>query len=87
MPPAWIILSVIAGIGLLASFRKSDNASGQSVVWGGATLGLISGLIAAAFYAFTGHGFEWLTIWKWVVVAVLASMCLDGLSSIAGARR
>jgi hypothetical protein len=52
-------------IGLLAFWGR-----GQNPVWGGATIAFILGLITAAIYYFSGAGFHWSIVGKWVVVAV-----------------
>lgn len=59
MSPIWIILTIVAGA-LLLIFFGSRNA-----VWGGLTLGILAGLIAAGIYVFMGEGFRKTTVMKW----------------------
>ena len=58
----WQILTAISVAGL-AIFWRGPNA-----VWGGATIGLLFGLIAGGIYSFTGNGFHWSTVGKWIVI-------------------
>ncbi len=50
----WTILGIISVVLLLAFFfRPRRNA-----VWGGLTIGITVGLIAAIVFVFKGHGFD-----------------------------
>lgn len=61
----WIILSIIAFIALIVFLMRGPNA-----VWGGATIGLIIGIIMAIF----GKGFSWPIIFKPIVVGIIVGL-------------
>jgi hypothetical protein len=73
----WIVASIVAVAALLFSFR------GRNAVWGGLTLGLIGGVIAAIIYYARGKGFLWITVGKWVVVCVLLGVAAEALGALA----
>ena len=64
----WIILLIIAVISLVVFYSRGTNA-----VWGGATAGLIIGVIVAL----VRNGFEWSTIWKGVVVGAVVGLITE----------
>jgi len=70
----WIVLAVIAAISLLVFFMRGPNA-----VWGGATGGLIIGVIVAL----VGRGFDWSLIWKGIVVGTLLGVVAELLGGLA----
>lgn len=57
----WIALSILA-LGLLIVFLKK----GPNAVWGGATIGLLAGIVIAII----GTGFNWQTIYKSIVIGI-----------------
>ena len=59
----WTILTVAATVALLIFFFRGPNA-----VWGGATIGLISGLVVALVRS---APFTWLTVGKGAVIGIL----------------
>jgi hypothetical protein len=67
----WVLLSTIAVVGL---FTYSGSRNG---VWGSATIGLIGGFIAASVFYFTGTGFHWQTVGKWIVVSTLLGLLME----------
>ena len=73
----WNVLGVITVILLVTYFRKRGNA-----VWGGATLGVIVGLIIAVFLAFAGRGFDWHVIVRAITVGTIAGFIAELLGAI-----
>lgn len=71
----WIFLSVLAVVSLLAFF----STGGPNAVWGGATVGLIVGVIIAAMR----DGFEWSVVWKAIVIGILCGAIAEVLSMIS----
>jgi len=69
----WKILTIIAIISLIASFFRKKNA-----VWGGATLGLVLGIIIALF-----NKFNWSIIYKAVVIGILVGLIAELLGMIS----
>jgi hypothetical protein len=69
----WWILTGVSGLILLTHFR------GPNAVWGTATLGVPVG-IAVAFFQ---PEFEWATVGKSVVVAILIGFVFEWLPKIA----
>lgn len=63
----WKILVIIAVILLVISFFRRRNA-----IWGGATIGLITGLIVAIF-----QKFNWSIVWKVFTIGVLIGAVAD----------
>jgi len=70
----WIVLTVIAAISMVVFFMRGPNA-----VWGGATLGIVVGIIIAIF----GDGFDWSIIWKAIVVGTLAGVVAELLGEMS----
>ena len=58
----WTILTIVALILLFLFFLKGQNA-----VWGGAIIGLLAGIAIALI----GDGFNWLIIYKSIVMGIL----------------
>ena len=67
----WTILSIVALIMLILFFLKGPNS-----VWGGATIGLIAGIVIV----FIGDGFNWLIIYKSIVIGIL----IGGVAELLG---
>jgi hypothetical protein len=67
----WTVLSLVAAVGLILFWR------GPNAIWGATTFGLIGGLIAASVYRFTGKGFHWSTVGKWLVVSALVGFATE----------
>jgi hypothetical protein len=67
----WTILSIVALIILFLFFLKGPNA-----VWGGATIGLIAGIVIV----FIGDGFNWFIIYKSIVIGIL----MGGIAELLG---
>ena len=63
----WKILTIIASILLIISFFRKQNA-----IWGGATIGLIIGLIVTIF-----QKFNWSITYKAVVIGILIGLIAD----------
>ena len=70
----WIVLSAIATISLIAFFIRGRNA-----VWGGATIGLIVGIIVSL----VGDGFNWSIIWKGIVIGALLGLVAELLGKLS----
>ena len=66
----WIAFSVIAAIAMLLFWSGPRNA-----VWGGATFGVIGGLIVALCYC--GDGFDWSTVGKGLVIGALVGLAIE----------
>lgn len=64
----WIISSIIASIALIIFLMRGPNA-----VWGGATIGLIIGIIMAI----SGKGFSWPIIYKPIVVGIIIGLVAE----------
>lgn len=64
----WVILSVIAIVSLVTFCLRGSNA-----VWGGATVGLIIGVIVAIIR----NGFIWTTVGKGIVVGALVGLITE----------
>src|SRR4029453_6005237 len=67
----WVILSIVAVVGLICFWR------GPNAVWGGTTMGLIGGFIAAGVYYFAGNSFNWSTVGKWIVISSVGGFALE----------
>jgi len=61
----WIVLYIIAAILLVLGFYRRGG------VWGGATIGVILGLIIAAVLWFMDRGFSWVLVLKIATVVTL----------------
>jgi len=72
--PMWTILSTIAIVSLFVSFFRGPNA-----IWGGATGGLIVGIIAALMRG----GFTFSIIWKGIAIGVLLGVIAEIMSMLA----
>jgi hypothetical protein len=75
----WISLSVVAAICLLVFFFRGPNA-----VWGGATLGVLGGVVVALV---SSAAFSWMTVGKGLVIGVLAGSVAELLGRIATRKR
>lgn len=73
----WIIFGILAVI-LLAVYWNRRNA-----VWGGLTLGIIAGFIAAIFFAFKGGGFTFSIVGKFAVVGTLMGFITELLGKVS----
>ena len=69
----WKILTIIASISLIASFFRKQNA-----IWGGATIGLIIGIIIAVF-----QKFNWSITYKAVIIGILIGIIADLLGLLS----
>jgi len=69
----WKILTIIAAISMLLSFFRRKNA-----IWGGATIGLVIGIITAIV-----KNFNWSITYKAVVIGILVGLVADLLGMIA----
>jgi hypothetical protein len=72
----WTILSVIAVLSLIASFFRGPNA-----IWGGATIGLITGIIICI----VRHNFVSSIVWRGVVVGIVVGLTVE-LLGVLGKR-
>jgi len=70
----WTILSIIAVVSLIVFFARGPNA-----IWGGATVGLIIGVIVAL----VRDGFEWSTIWKGIVIGIILGAIAEMLGRLS----
>lgn len=70
----WTILSVIAVASLVVFFSRGPNA-----IWGGATGGLIIGVIVA----FIREGFALSIIWKGVVIGIILGVIAEIIGVLA----
>ena len=75
----WISLSVVAAICLLVFFFRGPNA-----VWGGATLGVLGGVVVALVRS---AAFSWMTVGKGLVIGILAGSVAELLGHIATRKR
>ena len=69
----WKILTIIAAISIIASFFRKQNA-----IWGGATIGLVLGIIIAIF-----NKFNWSITYKAIVIGILIGLIADLLGMIS----
>ncbi|PIQ06000.1 MAG: hypothetical protein COW72_02370 [Candidatus Nealsonbacteria bacterium CG18_big_fil_WC_8_21_14_2_50_37_10] len=74
----WTILTIISGILLILYF-----SGGRNSVWGGLTLGIIVGVIAALIFVFRGNGFDWHIIGKAAIIGTLAGFIADLLGRLS----
>jgi hypothetical protein len=72
----WGILAVAAVVGLIFFWR------GPNAVWGGATIGLVFGLIVALIDYSRGLGFYWQIVGKSLVVCTSLGAAIELLSRI-----
>ena len=72
----WLILTVVAVAGLIFFWR------GPNAVWGGATIGLVFGLIVALINYFRGLGFWGQPVGKSLVVCTALGVAVELLSRI-----
>jgi len=70
----WTILSVIAIVSLIASFFLGPNA-----IWGGATGGLIIGIIVALIRG----GFALSILWKGIAIGAILGVIAEIVSALA----
>jgi hypothetical protein len=68
----WKILTIIAVILMVISFVRKQNA-----IWGGATIGLIVGVIIAMI-----KNFNWSITYKAVVIGILVGFIADLLGML-----
>jgi len=78
MSVTWIILTSIAILSLVMSFKGRRNA-----VWGGLTIGTLLGLAAALACMFFYEGFHWGILGKCMVVFVLIGLGTELRGKIA----
>ncbi len=72
----WIFLTILAAFFLVLFYNK------RGVAWGGMTLGVVFGLILAAYFAlFGGTGFDWYLVGKAAVIGVLSGCGIEFLFS------
>ena len=69
----WKILTIIAAIAIIVSFFRKQNA-----IWGGATIGLVLGIIIAIF-----NKFNWSITYKAIVIGILIGLIADLLGMIS----
>ncbi len=69
----WEILTIIAFIFLIVSFFRKQNA-----VWGGATLGLVIGIIITII-----NKFNWSIFYKAIVIGILVGVIADILGLLS----
>jgi thiamine transporter ThiT len=69
----WKILTIIASVALVVSFFKKQNA-----IWGGATIGLVLGIIITIF-----NKFNWSITYKAIVIGILVGLVADLLGMIS----
>ncbi|MCB4792745.1 MAG: hypothetical protein LHV68_12795 [Elusimicrobia bacterium] len=69
----WKILTIIATISIILSLFRKQNA-----VWGGATIGLVLGIIIAMF-----NKFNWSITYKAVVIGIIIGFVADLLGLIS----
>jgi hypothetical protein len=77
----WHILIGISAIALYYFWQ------GVNAVWGGGSLGLIGGLIGAAYVAFLGKGFQWPIVGKGIVIGVLLGVVAELLGRLSAFMR
>jgi len=70
----WSILSVIAVASLIVFFSRGPNA-----IWGGATSGLIIGVIVAL----VREGFTPSIIWKGIVIGIILGVIAEIIGALA----
>ena len=63
--PMWIVITVIAALGLV--FFSSDKSG---PVRGSLSLGILAGLIVATVYFFVGYDFQIQIVGKWIVAVI-----------------
>ena len=69
----WEILTTIAAISIIVSFFRKQNA-----IWGGATIGLVLGIVIAVF-----NKFNWSIIYKAIVIGIIVGLIADLLGMIS----
>lgn len=69
----WEILTIIAAISIIVSFFRKQNA-----IWGGATIGLVLGIVIAVF-----NKFNWSIIYKAIVIGIIVGLIADLLGMIS----
>ena len=69
----WKILTIIAAISIIVSFFRKQNA-----IWGGATIGLVLGIVIAVF-----NKFNWSIIYKAIVIGIIVGLIADLLGMIS----
>ena len=74
----WNILGIAAIVLLIAFFfYRKLNA-----VWGGLTLGIITGLIIAILFVFRGNGFDWRIIRKCAISGTIIGFIAELLGKV-----
>ena len=73
----WKILGAISVILLIIFWRK------RNAVWGGLTLGVITGFIAAVYFFLWGSGFDRYLIGKFAVVGTLLGSIAELLGKVS----
>ena len=69
----WEILTIIAAISIIVSFFRKQNA-----IWGGATIGLVLGIVIAVF-----NKFNWSIIYKAIVIGIIVGLIANLLGMIS----
>lgn len=73
----WLIWGIVV-IVMLIAYRQKQNA-----VWGGLTIGIISGFVIAFVFVFKGSGFDWLIIGKSVIIGALLGFAAELLGKVS----
>lgn len=73
----WNVLGVISVILLVTYFRR-----GQNSVWGGLSLGAITGFTIVVILGFMGKGFNWRIILKAIIIGIMAGFVADLLGKV-----
>ena len=63
----WTTLTIIASLAMILSFFRKQNA-----IWGGATIGLVIGIILAII-----KKFNWSITYKAIVIGILVGIVAD----------
>jgi hypothetical protein len=71
------MLGIIAAILLIVFWGR------RSAIWGGLTLGIVIGFIAAIVFAFRGSGFDWYIIGKVAIVGTLLGFIAELLGKVS----
>jgi len=69
----WTILTIIASLAMILSFFRKQNT-----IWGGATIGLVIGVILSIF-----QKFNWSITYKAVVIGILIGLIADLLGLLS----
>ena len=73
----WKILGIITAVLLIVFWRR------RNAVWGGFTIGIITGFIVALYFVFQGSKFNWYIIGKTAISGTMVGFIAELLGKVS----